>query len=80
MAESNIKFIFIKTPQLRFGFRTHKGYPAFPRIGSVIYEARLKQGKVEFSGIDMTGNVSQNDFEEALKLGFIGLINESGDC
>ncbi len=77
MTESTIRFIFTKTPQLKYGFQTKKGHPTYPRIGSEIYTATLKNGVFEFYGITVMGTVMEINFNEAWKDGVIKIVGEN---
>ncbi len=72
-----IKFIFLKTPQLRHNFRCHRGNLVFPIIRSEIYQARQSDGKYEFYGKAISGVVSVDDFHTAIKEGYVSLTVES---
>lgn len=76
MNELIIKFQFLKTPQLKYNFRDERGFVVFPRIKAEIFQARLIDGQYEFSGITLSGRVSEKDFNDALKDGFIAIIRD----
>ena len=74
--EAPIKFIFLKTPQVRHGFLSYNKNHVFPIIRHEIYFARLIDDTYEFSGKSFSGSVHVDDFMLAIREGFVTLITE----
>jgi len=74
--EAPIKFIFLKTPQIRHRFNSHNQNNLFPIIRHEIYYARLIDETYEFSGRSFSGSVHVNDFMLAIREGYVTLVTD----
>jgi len=77
MTNAHLKFVFLKTPQLRHKFRTHSGRQIFPLVRDEIYHAIVVDGQYEFFGKSAFGVVSVDDFNMAIREGCVSLVIES---
>lgn len=77
MSETIIKFRFVKTPQLKYNFRDERGFNIFPRIKSEIFESKLIDGQYEFAGQTISGKVSEKDFSDAVRDGFVAIVRDA---
>ncbi len=76
MSYENIKFIFLKTPQLRHRFQTNNENQIFPIIRHEVYRAKLVNETYQFFGNSFYGTVSEEDFITAIREGYVELIDE----
>ena len=76
MEHKQIKFIFIKTPQVKHRFMTSNGKQFFPVIKDEIYQAKLVGEIYEFFGRSSSGAVTEEDFRSAIVEGFISIVND----
>ncbi len=74
MDEYKLKFIFLKTPQIRHNFKSNYNIQLFPIIIDEVYQAELKEENYEFIGKSNSGSVSKKDFINAMGEGYISLI------
>jgi len=77
MANGQLKFIFLKTPQIRHRFSSGKNHHAYPVIRHEIYHAKLVGDSYEFFGRYYSGVVSVDDFHTAIREGYVSLVLES---
>lgn len=66
MPNAELKFIFLKTPQIRHRFSSHNKNNIFPVIRHEIYYAKLAGEIYEFFGKSYSGTVTVDDFHEAI--------------
>ena len=76
MEHKQVKFIFIKTPQVRHRFMSSNGNQFFPVTKDEIYQAKLVGEIYEFFGRSLSGAVTKEDFKSAIEEGFISLVND----
>ena len=76
MFEVPIKFIFLKTPQIRHRFTSHNQKNIFPVIRHEIYYASLVDNMYEFFGKSFSGSVSVDDFNLALREEYIAMVTD----
>ncbi len=76
MEHKQVKFIFIKTPQVRHRFMTSNGNQFFPVTKDEIYQAKLVGEIYEFFGRSFSGAVTEEDFRSAIEEGFISIVND----
>jgi hypothetical protein len=76
MANGQLKFIFLKTPQIKHRFSTGKNQLIYPVIRHEIYHAKLVGDSYEFFGRSYSGVVSVDDFHAAIREGYISLVLE----
>ena len=62
MGNSELKFVFLKTPQLRHKFMSHDTLNIFPVIRHEIYYAKLVEEHYEIFGRSYSGAVAIDDF------------------
>ncbi len=77
MANGQLKFIFLKTPQIRHRFSSSNSKHIYPVINHEIYHAKLVGDSYEFSGRSYTGVVSVEDFNLAIREGYVSIVLES---
>jgi len=77
MTNGQLKFIFLKTPQIRHRFSSGKNHHAYPVIRHEIYHAKLVGDSYEFFGRSYSGVVSVDDFHVAIREGYVSLMLES---
>ena len=76
MEHNQVKFIFIKTPQVRHRFMSSNGNQFFPVTKDEIYQANLVGEIYEFFGRSFSGAVTEEEFRSAIEEGFISLVND----
>ena len=81
MTNSNVKFKFLKTPQIGHKFRTHSEKYFHPNIKTEVFFAIFNEGFYEFSGMSssgkfVSGKISEENFIKACSEGFISIIND----
>lgn len=77
MPNAQLKFIFLKTPQIRHRFNSHNKNNIFPVIRHEIYHAKLEGEMYEFFGKSYSGTVGVDDFNLAIREGYVSLVIES---
>lgn len=77
MPNTQIRFIFLKTPQIRHRFSSHNKHNIFPVIRHEVYLARLEGETYEFFGKSYSGTVNVDDFNLAIREGYVSLVIES---
>ncbi len=76
MEQEEIKFIFLKTPQLRHQFKGINSKHIVPVIKHEIYKAKLSEDNYEFEGRSYSGTVSKESFFSAIREGYVLVIKE----
>jgi hypothetical protein len=74
MKNADLKFVFLKTPQIRHQFRSHNKNNIFPVIRHEIYYAKLNGEAYEFFGKSYSGEVAVEDFKYAIREGYVSLV------
>ncbi len=77
MPNTQIGFIFLKTPQIRHRFSSHNKHNIFPVIRHEVYRATLDGDDYEFFGKSYSGTVHIDDFNLAIREGYVSLVIES---
>ncbi len=77
MLDRHLKFIFLKTPQIRHRFSSSNSQHIYPVIRHEIYHARLVDDTYEFFGRSYSGKVKVEDFNVAIREGYISLVLDS---
>jgi hypothetical protein len=77
MAHGQLKFIFLKTPQIKHRFSSGKNQLIYPVIRDEIYHAKLVGNSYEFFGRSYSGVVNADDFNFAIRGGYVSLVLES---
>ena len=77
MPNTQLQFIFLKTPQIRHRFNSHSKSNIFPVIRHEIYYAKLTGETYEFFGKSFSGTVNVDDFNLAIREGYVSLVIES---
>jgi hypothetical protein len=77
MANGQLKFIFLKTPQIKHRFSSGKNQLIYPVIRDEIYHAKLVGNSYEFFGRSYSGVVNADDFNFAIRGGYVSLVLES---
>lgn len=77
MPNAHLKFVFLKTPQIRHRFSSHDKHNIFPIIRHEIYHAKLSGETYEFFGKSFSGTVKVDDFNLAIREGYVSLVIES---
>ncbi len=77
MTNAHLKFVFLKTPQIRHRFSSNNSQQVFPVIRHEIYHAKLSGETYEFFGKSFSGTVKVDDFNVAIREGYISLVIES---
>ncbi|CAM8655168.1 hypothetical protein MCEMAEM21_00096 [Oxalobacteraceae bacterium] len=77
MSNVHLKFIFLKTPQIRHRFNSHNKHNIFPVIRHEIYHAKLTEETYEFFGKSFSGTVTVDNFNMAIREGYVSLVIES---
>ena len=77
MPYAHLKFVFLKTPQIRHRFTSHNKHNIFPVIRHEIYHAKLTGETYEFFGKSFSGTVKVDDFNMAIREGYVSLVIES---
>ena len=73
MPDSTITFVFLKVPQIRHRFQSHNHSNVFPVIRHEVYHAKLVGESYEFFGKSFSGTVHVDDFNSAIRDGYIAL-------
>jgi hypothetical protein len=74
MANGEVKFVFLKTPQIKHHFRSHNKHNISPLIRHEIYYAKLVGGNYEIYGHSYSGSVEVDDFHRAIQEGYVSLV------
>jgi hypothetical protein len=74
MGNSELKFVFLKTPQLRHKFMSHDKHNIFPIIRHEVYYAKLVGESYEIFGRSYSGAVAIDDFNQAIQEGYVSLV------
>ena len=77
MGISELKFVFLKTPQLRHKFMSHDKHNVFPIIRHEVYYAKLVGESYEIFGRSYSGAVAIDDFNQAIQEGYVSLVIDS---
>jgi hypothetical protein len=77
MTSAYLKFVFLKTPQIRHRFSSNNSQQVFPVIRHEIYYAKLSGETYEFFGKSFSGTVKVDDFNMAIHEGYVSLVIES---
>jgi hypothetical protein len=77
MSNVHLKFIFLKTPQIRHRFNSRNKHNIFPVIRLEIYHAKLTEETYEFFGKSFSGTVTVDNFNMAIREGYVSLVIES---
>jgi len=77
MANGQLKFIFLKTPQVKHRFSSGKNQLIYPVIRDEIYHAKLVGDSYEFFGRSYSGVVNADDFHAAIREGYVSLVLET---
>jgi len=72
-----LKFFFLKTPQIRHRFNSHNKHNIFPVIRHEIYHAKLAGETYEFFGKSFSGTVTVDNFNMAIREGYVSLVIDS---
>lgn len=74
MTTAELKFVFLKTPQLRHKFMSHDKHNIFPIIRHEVYYAKLVGESYEIFGRSYSGAVAIDDFNQAIQEGYVSLV------
>ena len=74
MIAGKLKFVFLKTPQLRHKFLSYDKHNIFPVIRHEIYYAKLVEESYEIFGKSFSGAVAVDDFNRAIHEGYVSLV------
>ena len=77
MTTGQLKFIFLKTPQIKHRFRSGKNQLIYPVIRHEIYNAKIVGDSYEFFGRSFSGVVKVDDFNLAIREGYVSIVLES---
>lgn len=77
MTNPQLKFVFLKTPQIRHRFSSNNSQQIFPVIRYEIYHAKLTGETYEFFGKSFSGTVTVDNFIMAIREGYVSLVMES---
>ena len=77
MPNGQLKFIFLKTPQIKHRFSTGKNQVIYPVIRHEVYHAKLVGDIYEFYGNSYSGVINVDNFNVAIREGFVSFILES---
>jgi hypothetical protein len=77
MVDAEIKFIFLKTPQIKHRFISLIKNKNFPVIRKEIYCAESVGNAYEFHGDSYSGAVDIDDFDTAIREGYVSLVLDS---
>ena len=77
MTTADLKFVFLKTPQIRHRFNSHDKHNIFPVIRHEIYYAKFNGEAYEFYGKSYSGQVAIDDFNRAIREGYVSLVVDS---
>ena len=76
MEQQEIKFIFLKTPQLRHRFKGINSKHISPVIKHEVYKAKLEDDNYEFEGRSYSGSISKKNFIVAIEEGYVLLVSD----
>ena len=74
MRNPDLKFVFLKTPQIRHKFMSHNKHNIFPVIRHEIYYAKLVEEHYEIFGKSFSCAVAVDDFNRAIQEGYVSLV------
>ncbi len=74
MTTAELKFVFLKTPQLRHKFLSYDKHNIFPIIRHEVYYAKLVGESYEIFGRSYSGAVAVDDFNQAIQEGYVSLV------
>lgn len=77
MKNADLKFVFLKTPQIRHRFKSHNQHNIFPIIRHEIYYAKRAAESYEIIGKSYSGQVAIDDFNLAIQEGYVSLVVDS---
>jgi hypothetical protein len=77
MTNGQLRFIFLKTPQIRHRFSSNNSQQIFPVIHHEIYNAKIVGDSYEFFGRSFSGVVKVDDFNLAIREGYVSIVLES---
>ena len=77
MKNYTLKFVFLKTPQLRHNFRSNINQNVFPVINHEIYYAVIEEANYKFFGKSYSGDVSIKNFKIAVEESYISIISDT---
>jgi hypothetical protein len=74
MPNCQLKFIFLKTPQIKHRFSTGKNQVIYPVIRHEVYHAKLVGDIYEFFGHSYSGVINVDNFNVAIRGGFVSFV------
>ena len=77
MTNGELRFIFLKTPQIRHRFSSNNSQQIIPVIHNEIYNAKIVGDSYEFFGRSFSGVVKVDDFNLAIREGYVSIVLES---
>ena len=77
MKNADLKFVFLKTPQIRHRFKSHNKHNIFPVIRHEIYYAKREGEQYEIIGKSYSGTVLVENFKYAIQEGYVSLVVDS---
>jgi hypothetical protein len=77
MTNGQLRFIFLKTPQIRHRFSSNNSQQIYPVIQHEIYHAKIVGDSYEFFGRSFSGVVKVDDFNLAIREGYVSIVLES---
>lgn len=77
MSNVHLKFIFLKTPQIRHRFSSNNSRQVFPVIRHEIYYAVIEKANYKFFGKSYSGDVSIKNFKIAVEESYISIISDT---
>jgi len=72
--DTQLKFVFIKTPQIKHRFTSHNKQNIFPVMRQEIYYAKREGENYEFFGKTYSGTVHIDGFNLAIREGYISVV------
>ena len=77
MTNGQLRFIFLKTPQIRHRFSSNNSQQIYPVIQHEIYHVKIVGDSYEFFGRSFSGMVKIDDFNLAIREGYVSIVLES---
>ncbi len=77
MTNGQLRFIFLKTPQIRHRFSSNNSQQIYPVIHHEIYHAKIVGDIYEFFGRSFSGMVKIDDFNLTIREGYVSIVLES---
>ena len=74
MNNSELKFIFLKTPQVKHGFISYEKNNNYPVIRHEFYYANSVGDTYEFFGKSFSGIITITAFNYAIQQGYVSLV------